>query len=101
MITFIKRIVVAAVAISAVSAAAFVGFVGVGSAGAATHATTHTLRFVAVKESTSQPTKSGAYYESDVDVRAATKTSEGGTIVQDVLFCGQHRDLGRLVVRRP
>jgi hypothetical protein len=89
MFKFKRRIVLAGAAVSVLVAAGLVGFVGVGGAGAAAHtaATTHTLQFIAVKESASQPNKSGAYYQSDVDVRAATETSPGGTIAQDVLSC--------------
>jgi hypothetical protein len=48
---------------------------------------TQTLKFIAVTTNMSNPTKSGGYYEADVDVRSATKSSPSGTIAQDVLSC--------------
>jgi hypothetical protein len=80
-----KRLSVAA---AAVSAAALVGLPGVASAAAgATHSTTHELSFVAVPTDRSNPTSSGSFYETDVDVRSATDNSPSATVGQDVVSC--------------
>jgi hypothetical protein len=66
---------------AAASVAALVGVFGIGGAGASPRATSHTLNFVAVTTNMSTPTKSGHFYEADVDA------ASGSTIAQDVLSC--------------
>jgi hypothetical protein len=73
-----KSIIFASVALSVGTIA---GVVGVNAAAATAASTSHTLNFIAVATSTSPTTKTGHYFESDVDV------ANSSTIANDVLSC--------------
>ena len=73
-----KRVVIAGAVLSTAVAASAVGLA---AASATASTATHTLNFIAVATSTSPTTKSGRYYESDVD------RANGSTIANDVLSC--------------
>jgi hypothetical protein len=78
MLTRTKRFALVGAALSAASA---VGVLSFGTATATPIGTSFVLHFIAVKTSTSTPTVTGSYYESDVEV------ASGSSVGQEVASC--------------